>query len=290
MKTEMKYGMMVLLMMAAGFHSALGADPDTQKPSDNTDQSSAQIKIPAKDSPEYWNVRSEAISEFLPFLTKKRSEMKSDQQLLEDFLLKSGKESEFAAKNIPVPDDPKVYFEILQIGQGLKDMNIAEPKKRPSWDEIMDIVMQHVIFEGYLPTTIEEDELANYVQMCKQKEQYGQKVRKGLRSALDQCARMWVYLDSIGKLADYKAYYADLRLDHETQRAQAKAQETESHRQVVTQQAEAKEQQKFQDAQAREEFASSSKERHYESRQGRLQSRQTLLDDRFVNSGVYYHR
>jgi len=44
------------------------------------------------------------------------------------------------------------------------------------------------------------------------------------------------------------------------------------------------------DAEARAKFYSSSKERHYESRQGRLEYQQTLLNDRFVNSGVYYHR
>ena len=286
----MKSGMMAIIIIAACFNSALGAEQDTQKPQNDGDPSSAQIQIPPKNSAEYWNVRSEAISELLPLLTKKRSETKSDQQLFEDFLLKSGKASEFAAKNTPVPKDPSVYFAILQIGQGLEDMNIPEPKKRPSWDEIMDVAMKHVIFEGYLPTTVEEDELTHYIQMCKQKEQYGQKVRKGLRSALDQCARMWVYLDSIGKLGEFKAYYADLQLEQETQQAQEKAQVTEAHRQAVMQRAAEKEEQKFEDAQAREEFASTQKERHYDSRQSRLQNRQTLLDDRFVNSGVHYHR
>lgn len=269
--------MMGIMIVAVCFNVALGAD-----------QSSEKIQIPAKDSPEYWNVRSEAISEFLPFLTKKRAEMKTDQQVLEGYLLKIDKASDFTAKNPPVPDDPNVYFAILQIGQGLKEMNVPEPDKRPSWDEIMGIVMQHVIYEGYLPTTIEEDELAHYIQICKQKEQYGQKVRQGLSSALDQCARMWVYLDSIGKLADYKAYYADLRLEQETQMSQAKSQETAAHRQEMMQQAEAKEQQKFEDAQSREEFASSTRERRYDSKQSRIQNRQTLLDTRFVNSGVFY--
>jgi len=290
MKTRMKYRMIVILILTVGLNVAHGADQNIQQGNNVADQSEIVIPLPSKNSPEYWNVRSEAISEFLPFLTKKRAEMKSDRQLFEDYLLKSGKASEFAAKNIPVPNDPKVYFEILQMGQALQDMNIPKPKKRPSWNEIMDVVMKHVVFEGYLPTTVQEDELTQYIQICNQKEQYGQKVRKDLRSALDQCARMWVYLDSIGKLDDFKAYYADLRLEQETQRSQKKAQVTEAHRQAVMQREAQKEQQKFQDAQAREEFSSTQKERHYDSRQTRLQSRQTLLDDRFVNSGVYYHR
>jgi hypothetical protein len=282
--------MMSILMIAACFNSALGAEQDTQPPQNDAGQSSEEIKIPPKNSAEYWNVRSEAISEFLPFLTKKRKEMKSDQQLFIDFLEKNNMASDFAATNSPVPNDPSVYFAILQIGQGLEDMNIPKPKDRPSWEELMEIVMQHVLVEGYLPTTIEEDELTHYIQICKQKEQYGQKVRQGLRSALDQCARMWVYLDSIGKLGDFKAYYADLRLEQKTQIAQEKAQVTEAHRQAVMQRAAEKKEQKFEDAESREEFASSTRERHYDSRQTRLQGRQTLLDDRFINSGVYYHR
>ena len=282
--------MMAILIIAACFNSALGAEQDTQPPQNDAGPSSEEIQIPPKNSAEYWNVRSEAISEFLPFLTKKRKEMKSDQQLFIDFLEKNNMASEFAAGDIPVPKDPKVYFAILQIGQGLEDMNIPKLKDRPSWEELMEIVMQHILVEGYLPTTIEEDELTHYIQICKQKEQYGQKVRQGLRSALDQCARMWVYLDSIGKLGDFKAYYADLRLEQKTQVAQEKAQVTEAHRQAVMQRAAEKKEQKFEDAESREEFASSTRERHYDSRQTRLQGRQTLLDDRFVNSGVYYHR
>ncbi|MHC4553080.1 MAG: hypothetical protein ACYSUT_10010 [Planctomycetota bacterium] len=280
MVTKVKYSLIIIVIAILGANVSVAAE----------DTSNTGIQLPKKGSIEYWNLRSEAISEFLPFLTRKRSEIKSNQKLLEDFLLKNGKADDFTAKNVPVPDDPKVYFELLQIGQGLKDMNMPAPKSRPSWDQLMDIVMKHVVFEGFIPTAVEQDELDHYIHICRQKEQYGQKVRKDMRGVLDQCARMWVYLDSIQQLDEFKSYYANLRLESEMQRAQAKAQYHEQYRQAVIQREAGREEQKFQDAQAREEFHSSQKERRYNDHQARMQYRQTLLDERFVNSGVYYHR
>jgi len=269
----MKYGMMAFLIMATCLNMALGAEQDPKNTPKEAVQKSAEIQLPPKDSPKYWNVRSEAISELLPLLTKKRAEMKSDLQLLTEYLENNNMASDFAAGGIPVPKDPNVFFAILQIGQGLEDMNIPKPKERPSWDEIMNIAMEHVIFEGYAPTTIEDDELTHYIEMCQKKEQYGQKVRQDLRGALDQCARMWVFLDSTGKLADFKAYYADLQLQQEQQIAQEKAQYTEAHRQAVMQRQAQAQQQKFEDDQARAQFYSGRQEQRVDSRQSRLNSR-----------------
>lgn len=270
-------------MTAVCFNIALAAAQDAPKAQTEAEQSSSQIQIPINDSPEYWNIRSEAISELLPLLTKKRSEVKSKQQVLVSYLEKNDMFSAFTAKNVPVPTDPNIYFDILQIGQGLEEMNMPRPKKRPSWDEIMDVAMKHVVFEGYVPTHVEEGEdLSSYVEICEKKEQYGHKVRRDLKSVVDQCARMWVYLDSVGKLNDVKSYYADLKTQQETQRAQEKAQYVEAHREAVMQQNAQAKQQKFEDEQARAQF-------HSSRQQQAVESRQTRLNSRAANSGIYIY-
>lgn len=270
----MKYLIIAILMIGGVDHVAFGAEQTVQETQVEVSSSMDKVPLPDKDTPEYWNVRMEAISEFLPVLTEKRSEMKNREQMLKDFLLSIDKASDFAAKNIPVPTDINVFFEILRIGQGLEAMNMPKPTERPSWEDIMSIVMQHVVFEGYVPTDVEEGEdSAQYAEICRKKEEYGQKVRKDLRTHLDQCARMWVYLDSTNKLDEFKAFYADLQSEAEMQKAQAKALASEQHREAVAQRQADREQQEFEDAQARKSFASSRQAYTYTSRQTRLNSR-----------------
>ena len=92
-------------------------------------------------------------------------------------------------------------------------MNIDVPKERPSWDQLVEIAMQHALYEGFWPTDVDADELQDYIDICKKKEEYGQKVRNDLRKNLDQCAKMWVYLDQIKKLGEFKASAADVILE-----------------------------------------------------------------------------
>ena len=283
----MKSGMMAILMLAAVFNLALGAEQTTIIDANETEEEIA-VQLPPKGGAEYWNVRSEAISEFLPLLTKKRTEMKKNQQLLADYLLGIGKASEFASKNVPVPTDPDIYFEILQIHQALPSLDTSKITKRPSWDELMELVMGHVLTEGYLPTDVEEgDDLAQYIQVCKKKEEYGQKVRQEMRLALDQCARIWVYLDSIDQKDKFKAHYADLKLAQKSQKDAQKEEMLDLKRQTTIARAQQQEQQKASDAMAREQFQSGKKQSAYDDRQARLQHSQSMLDQRFVNGGGY---
>lgn len=273
-------------MVAAAFNVVFGAEPVVQEPQINEDNGIVEIKIPPKNSPEYWTVRSEAMSKLLPLLTKKRAEMKKQVQLLADYLLTIDKATEFTEKNVPVPSDPNVFFELLQMGQRLEEMNIPKPQKRPSWEEIMEFAMQYVIYDGYLPTVLEEGEdLSQFIQACTKKEEYGQKVRKELRASVDQCARMWVYLGSIDKKNDYKVYYAGLKLKEKEQKDQEKAAYMAAHRDKAIAQAEQEAQMKQQAAMDRYQFESSKKERVYEDRQNRLEYQQSLLNNRLVNSG-----
>ena len=161
----------------------------------------ADLTLPEKNTMEYWVVRSQTMTEFIPFLTKKRAEIKKKRLLLADYLLKIDKAGDFADLDIPIVYDSKIYADILKIDHAFEEMNIEMPKKRPSWDTLVEIAMQHVLFDGYWPTEIEEgDEAKTYIDICKKKEQYGQKVRQDLRSILDQIAKMWVYLEQIEKL------------------------------------------------------------------------------------------
>jgi hypothetical protein len=246
----------------------------------------ADLTLPEKDTMEYWVVRSQAMTEFIPFLTNKRAEVKKKRIMLADYLLKIEKAGDFAGLDMPIVYDPKIYADILQIGQAFEEMNVEIPKKRPSWDTLVELVMQHVIFEGYWPTEIEEgDEAKTYIDICKKKEKYGQKVRKDLRSILDQTAKMWVYLEKIEKLGGFKAYAANLILEEKARKAAERAQYIENRRQARLDRREWEAELRDD----RREFRYTRGQRHYESRQENRRFRQSRLDDRFVRSGSYYH-
>ena len=55
------------------------------------------ITFPPKEDPEYWVIRSEAMHEVTPFLTKKRAEMKDKRKFLAEYLLKIDKAEEMVA-------------------------------------------------------------------------------------------------------------------------------------------------------------------------------------------------
>lgn len=284
-KHTIMYKMIGLLLVAAICTVAVYAEDAAPQPAQSETE---EIKMPEKGTPEYWNLRSEAIGELLPLLTKKRSEVKTTKQMLAEYLVKIGKASEFAGQNIPVPTDPNVFIDILQLRQMFPDMKVPNAK-RPTWDELMSVVMRHVLVEGYLPTTVEQgDELNEFTTMCRKKEEYGQKVRQELRSNVDQCARMWVYLDSIKKLDEFKSAYAGLKLQQKLAKDQEKQMYIEQNRQAAAERAQTQKETDFQDALSRGSFQSGIRETRYQDRRDNLEYRQSLLDERFVNGGYQY--
>jgi len=292
----MKYLSIMLLVLVGTLHSqstpAASNEPNEPAPAAIGAASSvetAQPALPEKGTTEYWVIRSEAIQEFIPFLTKKRSEMKTRLKMLADYLVEIGKASEFAEQNMAITYDPAVYAEILRIGPGLQKMNVEAPKERPSWDQLVEIAMQHVLFEGYLPIEVEDSEKTQYTEACKKKEEYGQKVRGDLRTIMDQCARMWVYLDRIGQLGTFKAREADVYLQQKADVASERAMAMEEKQQASLARAEDRRQSEYEQDMARREFSASSRERHYQSRQDNLLYRQTRLDERYANSRAYYY-
>lgn len=256
---------------------------------DPADIEMTDLPLPPDDSAEYWVLRSDAVQEFIPLLTKKRSEMKTRLRMLTDYLLQIGKASEFALQSIPDYENPKVYAEILKIGPGLQKLNVELPKKRPAWDQLVEIAMQHVLHEGYLPTEVEPSEKDQYIAACQKKEEYGQKVRDDIRTIMDQCAGMWVYLDQIGRLGDFKAHETEVALRQEAEYAAEREAAMQQKQSAALQRTEDRRQREYEQRMARREFSSSRRELDYYYRQQRLLYRQSLLDQRFINSRSYYY-
>ncbi|MHC4554226.1 MAG: hypothetical protein ACYSUS_02855 [Planctomycetota bacterium] len=242
------------------------------------------IQLPKKDSPEYWVVRSEAMGELTPLLTKKRAEMKKKRQLLADYLLKIGKAEDMAAANVQVPDDPALYAKALGVDQDLKDLN-AMPKKRPTWEELAQFSMRFVLHEGYRPMQFDSvEDAAGFAEVCRKKEQYAQKVRKEMLGYVEDLLKMWTYLGTIGEQSAAKEWAVGMKLDAEKMKNAERAMVAEERRMASLERRESEKERKFQDAQDRASFSSSEKERRFDSRQDRLQYQQTLLSDRYTNS------
>ncbi|MHC4998359.1 MAG: hypothetical protein ACYTEM_04960 [Planctomycetota bacterium] len=242
------------------------------------------IQLPEKDSPEYWVVRSEAIGELTPLLTKKRAEMKKKRQLLADYLLKIGKAEDMAAANIKVPDDPALYAKALGVDQDLKDLN-AMPKKRPTWEELAQFSMRFVLHEGYRPMQFDSaEDAAGFAEVCRKKEQYAQKVRKEMLGYVEDTLKMWTYLGTIGEQSAAKEWAVGMKLDAEKMKNAERAMVAEERRMASLERRESEKERKFEDAQDRASFRSSRRERVYQSRDDRLQYQQTLLNDRYTNS------
>ncbi|MCE5186638.1 MAG: hypothetical protein LLF76_10990 [Planctomycetaceae bacterium] len=248
-----------------------------------------EMTLPPKDSIDYWVLRSDAVEEFIPFLTKKRSELKTRLKLMGDYLLQIDKASDFANQNTPITFDSNVYAEVLRITPGLQQMKVPMPKERPTWDQLVEVAMQHVLYEGYLPAVVEDAEKQQYVEICKKKEEYGQKVRTDMRKMLDQCARIWCYLDKTGQLGAYKSHEADLILQQKADAATKRAAMMQEKQQAALARAEDQRQSEYEQRMAREEFRSSRRERIYDSRQDQLLYRQSRLDERYANSRAYYY-
>ena len=243
------------------------------------------IQLPEKDSPEYWVVRSDAVGELIPLLTKKRAEMKQKRQMLADYLLKIGKGEEMAAAQIEVPDDPALYAKALGLTEGFEQRDVTLPKKTPTWDELAEFAMRFVIYEGYVPVEFDGvEDAAGFIEVGKKKEAYAQKVRKEMRAYVKDCLKMWIYLGQIGEQAAAKEWAVQMKVDAEKSKAAERAMVAEERRTAALNRSEAAKEQEFEDAQSRASYRSSRRERGYTSRQDQRQYQQTLLNERYTNS------
>jgi len=243
------------------------------------------IQLPEKDSPEYWVVRSEAMGELTPLLTRKRAEMKKKRQMLADYLLKIGAAEDMAAANVEVPDDPTLYAKALGLIDEYKQRDIALPAKLPTWEETAQFSMRFVLYEGYRPMQFDSvADAKGFSEVCMKKEQYAKKVRKEMRSYVKDCLKIWTYLGTIGEQAACKEWAVGMKLDAKKAANAERAMVAENRRMASLERRDSEKQRKFEDAQDRASFRSSRRSRHYQSRDDRLQYRQTRLDDRYTNS------
>ena len=242
------------------------------------------IQLPAKDSPDYGVVRSEAISELTPLLTKKRAEMKKKRQMLADYLLKIGKGEDMASQNIEVPEDPALYAKALGVAEGLEQRDVALSNKLPTWDELAEFAMRFVLYEGYVPVEFDgSDDIQSFIDVCKKKEQYAEKVRKEMRGYVKDCLKIWIYLGTIDQQSGCKEWAVQMKLDAEKDKAAERGAVAEQRRMAALERSESEKQRKFEDAQSRASFRSSRSERVYTSREDLLRYRQTRLDERYTN-------
>ncbi|KKL05936.1 hypothetical protein LCGC14_2601060, partial [marine sediment metagenome] len=122
-----------IVLMGVMFFAATCFGAETSKvKTEPKVEDSKQVEIvptlPEKNSTEYWVVRSQAMTEFIPFLSKKRTEIKKIRLLLADYLLKIDKADDFAARKMPVVYNAELYADILRIKDSFVAMNMEIPK------------------------------------------------------------------------------------------------------------------------------------------------------------------
>ncbi len=243
------------------------------------------IPLPEKDSTEYWLVRSEAMNDLLPFLTKKRAEMKEKRELLANYLLKIGKAEDMAAQNIEVPEDPKLYARAMGVLDGLEEKNVTLPSKLPTWEETAQMAMRFVIDGGYVITVLDgEQDVKDYAELCVKKEAYARKVQKEMRGYAKDVIRIWMYLGTINEQDGCKAAVAQYKIDQKKIKDTEKELAMQQKSMAVQERSQSAKQAKFEDAQDRASFRSTAGERRYDTRQDQLQYQQTLLNERYTNA------
>lgn len=165
------------------------------------------IKLPSSDSVQYWTVRSRAMTELIPFMTKKRREMKENLQYFTDYLQDTGMGEEFLTSKINTTPTPRIHAEALGILEKLEAEGIKIPEKFLTWEETIEFSMRYIIEEGYLPVEVEgAEELEMYKKICKQKEAYGKKVQKELREVINKGIKIWTYLGTVGKQESLRVF------------------------------------------------------------------------------------
>jgi type III secretory pathway component EscV len=189
--------------VATGFAAESKKNKDSKKAKE---QLEAKIELPAKGTSEYWVVRSQAMTELIPFLTKKRSEFNEHLEMLGQFLDEINKGEDFLNSGITAPDTPETYAKALDIAEKI-NKNIQLPDKPMTWEEVAELAMEHIMYEGYMPTDVQgPEELEMLKKICGQKERYGQKVRKDLRQVVKKCMNIWTYLGTIEQQEAARVY------------------------------------------------------------------------------------
>jgi hypothetical protein len=192
---------LILLISMLFAATCFAVDSDSTAPAlpekETTDTDSASV-LPEKDSLEYWMVRSQALTELTPFLTRMRTETKGHYNALTDYLKFIGKGQDFARSGIKAHLSPAAYAKAIGKTEQFVEKNIDLPNKLFTWEELVEWAMEFVLEEGYTPSDVSGDEEVDMIKkICQQKEKYGRKVRDELRKFAQDCLDMKAYLESI---------------------------------------------------------------------------------------------
>jgi hypothetical protein len=156
---------------------------------------------------EYWVIRSQALTELTPFLTKTRTEAKGHYNILTDYLKHIEKGQEFLDSNIKGSSSPAEYAKAIGKSEEFVEKNIELPDKPMTWTQLVEMAMEFIRQEGHIPTDIKDaEELEMFKKICQQKEIYGRKVRDELRGLAQNCMDMKAYLESIDQFEPFLKY------------------------------------------------------------------------------------
>jgi len=174
-----------------------------------------------------WVIRSQALTELIPFLTRTRTEAKGHYKALTDYIKYIGKGQDFLDSDITGPSSPAEYLKLTGKAEEFEKNNVKLPEKYMTWDQLVKLAMEFVMNEGYVPTDVDgPEEVEMFKQICERKEKYGKKVQTDLRKIAQDCMDMKAYLDSIKK---YEACVKYTRYQKE-QKEQARKEELKRRR------------------------------------------------------------
>ncbi len=205
---------LVLVMMTLAF--AVGP---TWALSSETDE-----QLPSEESTRYWVLRSQALNELIPFLTQKRSDLRDKYGYFNDFLEEIGKTQAFSATRIKVPESAKARLEIVGLLEDFEDREIQLPEKPVTWNEIVEIAMQFVMSEGFVPIDIaDEAELQSFKNIMNRREDFCRKIRRDFKRTLDNCVKAWLFLGSINEQETFRSYVVKEKAAVKAAKAQARS-------------------------------------------------------------------
>ncbi len=207
----MKYKTILLIMLLAGVTIVFAQDNTGELNTEGKDQDSTEFEgislLPEKDSLEYWMIRSQALTELSPFLSRARREAKSHYYALTKYIKYTGKGQAFLDSGITVPYNPAEYAKAIGKSEDFVAKNIELPERPMPWEEFVEWAMEFVLNEGYVPAGADGDEEVKMIKnICKQKEAYTKKIRKGLQEVAQNCMEMKAYLESIDQFEACKKY------------------------------------------------------------------------------------
>jgi hypothetical protein len=214
--------------------------------------------------PQYWVIRSQALNELNPFLSRMRTQAGVHHTALIDYLKHIGKLDAFYASGMKAPLNPAAYAKAIGKSEEFVEKKVKLPDKPMTWNELVGLAMEFVKMEGHIPTDVAgPDEVKMIKEICEHKERYGKSLRDKLRTTAQACMSMKAYLESIDKFEACVAY----TLVQNEEKARAKTAELEKRR---------------------EERRNAERAKKESQSQNELQKRQVRLERAYYRRGANY--